>query len=157
RAGCLREVLVIAAALTIVDPRERPLEHQQAADAAHARFRHQDSDFLTLLNLWRYLVAKQKELSSSQFRKLCRTDFLNYLRVREWQDLESQLRQIVKGMGVSIPSELPEEIDPARVHAALLSGLLSHIGLRDATREGARPARGASPPRSRPGVEYLGA
>ena len=101
--GCVREVLVIAAALSIQDPRERPLEHQQAADAKHARFRDPDSDFLTLLNLWRYLQERQRELSSNQFRRLCRTDFLNYLRIREWQDLESQLRQVVKGMGVSHP------------------------------------------------------
>ncbi len=106
--GCLREVLVIAAALSIQDPRERPLEHQQAADSKHARFRDPDSDFLTLLNLWRYLQQGQRELSSNQFRRMCRTDFLNYLRIREWQDLESQLRQVVKGMDVTVPAVLPD-------------------------------------------------
>jgi ATP-dependent helicase HrpA len=148
RNGCLREVLIIAAALSIQDVRERPLEQQQAADTAHGRFRDPDSDFLTLLNLWRYLVDRQRELSSSQFRRLCRTDFLNYVRVREWQDLESQLRQIVKGMGVTIPGALPDEVDATKVHTALLSGLLSHIGLRDIEKKA---------PRGRPGVEYLGA
>ena len=157
--GCLREVLVITAALSIQDPRERPLEHQQAADEKHARFRDPESDFLTLLNLWRYLREKQRELSSNQFRKLCRTDFLNYLRVREWQDLESQLREVVAGMGVTVPAHLPEQTDPTRVHTALLSGLLSHIGLRDLEQ---RSGRGGTPTkpgerRPRPGVEYLGA
>ncbi|HEY7224035.1 MAG TPA: ATP-dependent RNA helicase HrpA [Micromonosporaceae bacterium] len=177
RNGCLREVLVIAAALSIQDPRERPLEHQQAADAQHARFRDADSDFLTLLNLWRYLVTQQKQLSSSQFRRLCRTDFLNYLRVREWQDLENQLRQIVRGMGADraprtsgeptprtstspaaprrIPSGPIEEVDRALVHQALLAGLLSHIGLRDGTK--APRTGGSGAPRGRTGVEYIGA
>ncbi len=140
--GCLREVLVIAAALSIQDPRERPLEHQQAADAQHARFRDPDSDFLTLLNLWRYLQDRQRELSSNQFRRLCRTDFLNYLRIREWQDLESQLRQVVKGMGVTVPAALPDTVEAARVHISLLSGLLSHVGLREKSEYlGARGAR----------------
>src|SRR5262245_18348259 len=134
--GCVREVLVIASALSIQDPRERPLEHQQAADEKHARFRDADSDFVTYLNLWQYLQDKQRELSSSQFRKLCRTDFLNYLRVREWQDLESQLRQIVK------PSSAPPS-DPTRIHQSLLAGLLSHLGLRDIEKPEYIGARGA--------------
>jgi ATP-dependent RNA helicase HrpA len=98
RNGCVREVLVIAAALSIQDPRERPTDKQQAADQKHARFvdKDADSDFLAYLSMWRYLRTQQKELSSNQFRKLCRTDFLNYLRVREWQDLYGQLRQMVK-------------------------------------------------------------
>jgi ATP-dependent helicase HrpA len=153
RMGCVREVLVIAAGLTIVDPRERPLDQQEAADAKHARFRHPESDFLTLLNLWRYLAAEQQKLSSSQFRRLCRNDFLNYLRVREWQDLESQLRQIVADMGIPVPDELPEEVDEARVHTALLAGLLSHIGVRDLT----KASRGTPSSRGRTPVEYSGA
>ncbi len=141
--GCVREVLVIAAALSIQDPRERPLEHQQAADAKHARFRDPDSDFLTLLNLWRYLQERQRELSSNQFRRMCRTDFLNYLRIREWQDLDSQLRQVVKGMGVTIPAELPDTVEATRVHISLLSGLLSHVGVRDLEKSEYLGARGA--------------
>src|SRR6266496_2087518 len=90
RNGCVREVMVIAAALSIQDPRERPAERQQAADDKHARFADKDSDFVAYLNLWNYLGERQKALSSNQFRKLCRTEFLNYLRVREWQDLVSQ-------------------------------------------------------------------
>ena len=96
RNGCVHEVLVIAAALSIQDPRERPTDHQQAADEKHSRFVDKESDFLAFLNLWRYLEEQQKALSSSQFRRMCRNEFLNYLRVREWQDLYGQLRQAVK-------------------------------------------------------------
>jgi ATP-dependent helicase HrpA len=145
--GCVREVLVIAAALSIQDPRERPLDRQQAADEKHARFRDPDSDFVTYLNLWQYLQERQRELSSSQFRRLCRTDFLNYLRVREWQDLESQLRQIVKP-GTAPPAsarelaERPSE-QSNRIHQSLLAGLLSHLGLRDIEKPEYLGARGA--------------
>src|SRR5690606_1839936 len=91
--GCVREVMVIAAALSIQDPRERPAEKQQQADEKHRRFADPESDFLTYVNLWNYLQDKQKELSSSAFRRLCKAEFLNYLRVREWQDIYSQIRQ----------------------------------------------------------------
>jgi ATP-dependent helicase HrpA len=126
--GCVREVLIITAALSIQDPRERPLDKQQAATEKHARFRDPDSDFVAYLNLWNYLQEQQKELSSSQFRRLCKADFLNYSRVREWQDLESQLRQVVKGLGIAV-NVIPAEA--TRVHISLLAGLLSHIGLKD--------------------------
>ncbi|HET9138844.1 ATP-dependent RNA helicase HrpA [Actinophytocola sp.] len=139
--GCVHEVLVIAAALSIQDPRERPAEHRQAAEAKHARFAEPDSDFLTYLKLWNYLGEQQKELSASRFRKLCKAEFLNYLRVREWQDLYSQLRQVARGLGVT-PSK--EAADPKNVHISLLAGLLSHIGMKDPlTRDyvGARNSR----------------
>jgi len=138
--GCVREVLVIASALSIQDPRERPLDRQQAATEKHARFRDPESDFVAYLNLWNYLQERQKALSSSQFRRLCKTDFLNYLRVREWQDLESQLRQVVKTMGIPRNGE---PADPVRVHTSLLSGLLSHIGLKDLEKPEYVGARGA--------------
>ena len=96
RRGCLREVLVIAAALSLQDPRERPVEQRAQADQQHARFTDRTSDFLTWLNLWRYLKERQRELSSSAFRRMCRAEFLNYLRVREWQELEAQLRRVAK-------------------------------------------------------------
>ncbi len=140
--GCVREVLVIAAALSIQDPRERPTDKQQAATEKHARFRDPDSDFIAFLNLWNYLQDKQRELSSSQFRKLCKAEFLNYLRVREWQDLESQLRQVARSMGITTTTTEPAE--PYRVHTSLLAGLLSHIGLKDLEKKeyvGARNAR----------------
>ncbi|HET6214560.1 MAG TPA: ATP-dependent RNA helicase HrpA [Micromonosporaceae bacterium] len=138
RTGCVPEVLVIAAALSIQDPRERPLDQQPAADAKHARFTDKDSDFAGLLNLWNHLREQQRALSSSQFRRLCRTDFLNYLRVREWQDLVSQLRQLVGGPASGTPAE------SEAVHRALLAGLLSHIGLYEPEKReyaGARNAR----------------
>jgi ATP-dependent helicase HrpA len=139
-AGCLAEVLIIAAGLSIQDPRERPVEQQAAADTAHARFADPDSDFLAYLNLWRYLREQQEAGSSSRFRRLCRAEFLNYLRVREWQDLEGQLRQIAGARR----AQLADEPDRDRIHQALLAGLLSHIGLRDNEKReyaGARDAR----------------
>ncbi len=96
RNGCLREVVTIVAALSIQDPRERPSDLQEQADQKHRRFSDPESDFASLLNLWRYVKEQQKELSSSAFRRMCRADFLNYLRVREWQDLDTQLRQVAK-------------------------------------------------------------
>ncbi|HZB34379.1 MAG TPA: ATP-dependent RNA helicase HrpA, partial [Streptosporangiaceae bacterium] len=139
--GCVREVLVIAAALSIQDPRERPADRQQAADEKHRRFADPSSDFLAYLNLWRYLRDKQQELSGSQFRRLCKTEFLHYLRVREWQDLYTQLRQVAGRLGVKVETA---PADPDKIHISLLAGLLSHIGLMDPERreyEGARGAR----------------
>ena len=101
RRGCLREVLVVTAALSIQDPRERPVDARTLADQQHARFRDETSDFLTLLNLWRYVRTQQKELSSSAFRRMCRSEHLNYLRIREWQELESQLRQVTKQLDLN--------------------------------------------------------
>src|SRR5690606_34193209 len=140
RNGCVREVLVIAAALSIQDPRERPAEHRDAADAHHARFAEPTSDFLTFLNLWRYLREQQKALSSNQFRKLCRAEYLNYLRVREWQDLESQLRSLVKPLGITLNSTPAK---PEDIHRSLLAGLLSQIGVREETGNEYQGARGA--------------
>jgi ATP-dependent helicase HrpA len=143
RYGCLREVIVIAAALSIQDPRERPLEKQQAADQSHARFADGDSDFLGYLNLWRYVKEQQHELSSNQFRRRCRAEFLNFLRIREWQDLEGQLRQVVKALGLSVAG-LADEPNRDGIHRSLLAGLLSHIGLKDLEKQdylGARAAR----------------
>ncbi len=142
--GCLPEVLVLAAALSIPDPRERPADREEAARAKHARFADGTSDFLSYLNLWRYLRGQRKSLSGSAFRRMCREEYLHYLRIREWQDLTGQLRGIAAGIGLRAGAELTEPADPARVHAALISGLLSHVGLREGdTREylGARNAR----------------
>jgi ATP-dependent helicase HrpA len=155
--GCVREVMVIAAALSIQDPRERPADKQQAADEKHRRFADKESDFLTYLNLWEHLQEKQAELSSGQFRRFCRAEFLNYLRVREWQDVYGQLRQMSKSLGVTMNS-VPA--DPQRVHVSLLAGLLSHIGVKDVDRAGGDrkggERRAADGPR-RPVQEYLGA
>jgi ATP-dependent helicase HrpA len=141
RNGCAREVLIIAAALSIQDPRERPADKQQAADTKHARFADPTSDFLAYLNLWDYLQEQQRERSSSGFRRLCRDEFLNYLRVREWQDLHSQLRQVARTLDV-VPAQARTE-DPQRIHTALLAGLLSHVGLKDTDKHEYLGARGA--------------
>ncbi|MBQ0982987.1 ATP-dependent RNA helicase HrpA [Streptomyces sp. F63] len=131
RNGCVREVMVIAAALSIQDPRERPAEKQQQADQQHARFRDETSDFLAFLNLWRYVRERQKELSSSAFRRMCRSEFLNYLRIREWQDIYAQLRQVARGMGIHTGAADEPDAPADRIHTSLLAGLLSHIGLKD--------------------------
>ncbi len=141
--GCVNEIMVITAALSIQDPRERPADKQAQATQSHARFvdKEAQSDFLTYLRLWEYLREKQQELSSNQFRKLCKNEFLHYLRVREWQDLHAQLRQVTKDLGVT-PNTAPA--DPSLVHQAVLSGLLSHIGMYDSEKReyvGARNAR----------------
>lgn len=126
--GCVHEMMIITAALSIQDPRERPADRQQAADEKHRRFTDKDSDFITYVNLWHFLKEQQHALSSGQFRRQCKNDYLNPLRIREWQDMEMQLRQIVHDMGLRINSE------PAKyreIHLALLSGLLSHLGQKD--------------------------
>ena len=161
RNGCAREVLIIASALSIQDPRERPAESREAADAVHARFAEPGSDFLPFLRLWEYLRRQQRELSSSAFRRMCRREYLHYLRVREWQDLHGQLRQVATDLGITLgagrgdqpgrrPADSgtagpedprgpggPEDREPIpaglaqQVHICMLSGLLSHIGMRD--------------------------
>ncbi|BDZ44742.1 hypothetical protein GCM10025866_06510 [Naasia aerilata] len=128
RNGVAREVLAIVAGLSIQDPRERPLEKREQADQSHARFADPTSDFLSLLNLWNHLEQRQKELSSSAFRRLCRAEFLNYLRVREWQDVYRQLERLARRIG--IPAGEPK-VDPDGIHRSLLSGLLSQIGVLD--------------------------
>ncbi len=128
RNGCVREVMVIAAALSIQDPRERPADKQTQADQQHARFRDETSDFLAFLNLWRYIREQQKERGSSSFRRMCKQEYLNFLRIREWQDIYAQLRTVAKQMGL----HLNDQDAPAdRIHVSLLSGLLSHIGMKD--------------------------
>lgn len=195
RTGCLADVLVIVAALSIQDVRERPADQQQAADARHARFVVPNSDFLAYLRLWEYLSGQRRTLSANRFRRMCREEFLHYLRIREWQDLYGQLRTITKGMGWSLHDggpgnaaagdgrddepratrrrrgrrparasgdgaraaaresgprpveEMTPDTDPwdaTSIHQALLSGMLSHIGVREAeSREflGARNAK----------------
>jgi ATP-dependent helicase HrpA len=151
--GCAREVLIVASALSIMDPRERPPEEQAAADQAHRRFAEPDSDFATFLNLWDYLGERQRELSNSAFRRMCRAEYLNYLRVREWQDLHGQLQALAGDLGVVVDSSTAER---DRLHQSLLAGLLSQVGMKP---EPDRPGQGGQ---ARPGgrralTEYLGA
>ncbi|WP_216907228.1 ATP-dependent RNA helicase HrpA [Nocardia noduli] len=169
RNGCLADVLIIVAALSIQDVRERPAEHQQAADTKHQRFVVEGSDFLAYARLWTYLNEQRTSLSSSQFRRMCRDEFLHYLRIREWQDLHGQLRTITRGLGWSTagaPGGTPSGEDgagrgnhgeqPGRrarsddmpwdstaIHQSLLAGMLSHIGVREAESREFLGARGA--------------
>ncbi|WP_207453874.1 ATP-dependent RNA helicase HrpA [Desertivibrio insolitus] len=139
--GTTREVLAIVAGLSIQDPRERPLEKRQQADEKHARFRDQTSDFLGLLNLWNHLEEQQRELSSSAFRRMCRNEYLNYLRIREWQDLYRQLVRAAKQLGLHVGEP---SVNPDGIHRSLLAGLLSQIGLKDSQKKdyvGARQTR----------------
>jgi ATP-dependent helicase HrpA len=158
--GCLHEVMVITAAMSIQDPRERPFDHRTQADQLHARFKHPDSDFLSYVNLWDFLREQRRERSSNQFRKMCRNEYLNFNRIREWQDIYEQLRRATKQLGFQ-PNTVPAE--PNAIHQALLSGLLSHIGMKDSpekgrgsrSRDSAKDGRG---PRDRRGThEFIGA
>ncbi|MCK8045237.1 ATP-dependent RNA helicase HrpA [Shewanella sp. 1CM18E] len=132
--GCLHEALVITAGLSIQDPRERPMDKKQAADQAHNRYSDKDSDFVSWLNLWDHIKQSQKELSSNQFRKQCKAEFLAYLRVREWQDLYTQLRQATHELKWKLNSP-SDELDYEGLHRSLLTGLLSHIGFKDKDNE----------------------
>ncbi|MDP1818522.1 MAG: ATP-dependent RNA helicase HrpA [Acidimicrobiales bacterium] len=143
RHGVVAEVLVLAAGMSIQDPRERPADHQQTAREHHKRFEDPTSDFLGYLNLWRYLRAQQKELGSSQFRRMCQREHLHHLRVREWQDVHVQLRQAARGIGLDV-RPLADDPDRDGIHTALLAGLLSHVGMLDVEGgeyRGAREAR----------------
>lgn len=157
RRGVAREVMVIAAALSIQDPRERPAEQRPQADQAHARFADPTSDFLSYLNLWQYVRDAQRELSGSAFRRMCRAEHLNYLRLREWQDVVTQLKELARPLGITVnpppqrkpgpgdPAEPADRPDPAstergalrldwdadRIHVSLLAGLLSQIGMQE--------------------------
>lgn len=146
RNGCASEVCVIVAALSMQDVRERPAEAQAAADAAHTRFLHPSSDFIAYLNIWRYLRKRSKELSSSAFRRMARAEFLHYLRIREWEDLVRQLRQLAKEVGINI-SRLDHnpnaKVDEAGIHRSILVGLLSNLGMWDPAKKDYAGARGS--------------
>ena len=172
RLGCASEVLVIVAALSIQDVRERPAEHQGAADASHARLADPHSDFITYLNLWRYLAVQARDLSGSAFRRMCRAEFFHYLRWREWRDVVGQLRQMARALGIAVgpvgePStgdvveaaqfggaqdaavravlaygQGPASVDADQVHRSLLVGLLSYLGSWDETKRDYEGARG---------------
>jgi len=166
--GCATEVLVVVAALSVQDVRERPTEKQQQADHLHRRFTDPTSDFLAYLNLWRYLRVQQRDLTSSAFRRLCRAEYLNYLRIREWQDVVTQLRQLAKPLGLTMHTlglpparetagRTPEEVASAvvalgrsadtpsadAIHQSLLVGLLSNLGTWDDRRREYGGARGS--------------
>ncbi|MFQ1001936.1 ATP-dependent RNA helicase HrpA [Modestobacter sp. SSW1-42] len=155
RRGVLEEVLVIAAGLTVQDVRERPAEHQQAADELHKRFADENSDFLGLLNLWRYLEERAEELSGNQFRRTVKKEFLHYLRIREWQDLHGQLRGTARRLGMTL-GELAPAPDERGVTASLLAGLLSQVGMQAEPAKGQSRDNGPSRGDKRGSREYLG-
>ncbi len=138
--ACLDEILTIVSALSIQDPRERPTGKEQAADEAHRRFADERSDFLGWLRLWDHITTQRRNLTSGGFRKLCRDEYLNWRRVREWQDLRAQLRRVTRDMGMH-PNRDPA--NPELIHESLLTGLLSHVGRKDPDGWEYRGARGA--------------
>jgi ATP-dependent helicase HrpA len=144
--GCLAETLVIAAALAVPDPRERPLEKQQAADQAHLRFRDERSDFLSLVVLWQFFAEAIAEgLSHRRLVERCRAHFVSYLRLIEWRDLRNQLAEQVRELGWRWNDAFPDKVDDARyalIHKALLAGLLSNIGTKSEAEEHYLGARG---------------
>ena len=144
--GCIEQVFIVVAALSIQDPRERPFEKQQASDEKHNRFKDKQSDFISFINLWRYVHEQQKSLTNNQFRKLCQKEFLSYIRVREWQDIFSQLKLALKDNNITMSSVVIDEENTQSqdtIHQAILSGLLSHLGQQDENREfkGARGSK----------------
>jgi len=152
RTGVLTEVRAIVAGMSIPDVRERPEERREEADRLHARFTDPTSDFLSILNLWNHLQQLQHDLGSSAFRRTCRAEHLNYVRVREWFDVHRQLSSLLKGGAATA------EPDPDAVHKAILSGLLSQIGVLDTRSLNApsdRKSKGEK--RRKPRAEYLGA
>ncbi|MGV9713413.1 ATP-dependent RNA helicase HrpA [Gordonia sp. NPDC003424] len=126
--GCLDHVLVIAAALSIPDVRERPADHREAADAAHRRFAVPGSEFLGYLQLWNHLDERRKELSGNQFRRMCEREFLHFLRIREWQELHRQLSRITSDLDWSAAASTR---DADAIHRSILSGLLGNIAIRN--------------------------
>ncbi|PZQ90747.1 MAG: ATP-dependent RNA helicase HrpA [Leifsonia xyli] len=139
RQGVVREVAAIVAGLSIQDPRERPLEKRAQADAAHARFRDPGSDFVSLLNLWNHLEDQQKAQSGNAFRRMCKAEYLNYLRVREWQDLYRQLLRAAKAVKLTVGER---STDADAIHRSILAGLLSRLGIRDPDKKDYLGSRG---------------
>ncbi|WP_199706371.1 ATP-dependent RNA helicase HrpA [Amnibacterium setariae] len=164
-----REVIVVVAGLTVQDPRERPVEQRAQADQLHARFTDPTSDLLGLLNLWNHLEEQQQELSSSAFRRRCRAEFLNFVRIREWQDLVRQLSGIARDVGLEVApapkkAERAGDAAPARpalpgdaIHKSLLAGLLSQIGVRDERTAQPQKGRDGRPVPRRGSNEFIGA
>jgi ATP-dependent RNA helicase HrpA len=122
--NCLHEILIIVSALSIQDPRERPIDKQQKADESHQQFNDEDSDFLWFLNLWNFYQKQIKQLSQNKLRKLCQTNFLSYMKMREWIDIHRQLRHVCTEMNLMLNTELASY---QNIHCAILSGMSSHV------------------------------
>ncbi|MFK8026167.1 MAG: ATP-dependent RNA helicase HrpA [Ilumatobacter sp.] len=140
RRNCVREVLVIVSALSIQDVRERPADKREQANEFHNRFKVKGSDLLGIVALWDHVRTKQRELSGNRFRRMCRDEFIHYLRVREWVDLHRQLKRVAADIGITQNSV---DAHPDHVHQALLAGLLSQVGMRDRETRSYRGARQA--------------
>lgn len=151
--GCLQEILVIISGLSIQDPRERPADKKQAADEQHRRFWDEDSDFIALVNLWRYVEEQRQDLTQNQFRKRCKKEFISYLRLREWRDLHHQLRLSVKALGLK---ENNSAANYEQIHRALLVGLLSNLGQVKNDSNTNKDTRVEKKPRRRISNEYDG-
>ncbi len=157
-SGCLAQILVIVSAMSIQDPRERPADKRAQADQSHARFNHPKSDFLAWLNLWRYYEEQRQTLSQNQLRKLCKREYLSFLRMREWREIHGQLTIACRQIGLKPAGRLPAAQDPkpraegdpagensvaetpvgdydasqyASIHKALLAGLLGQVAQQD--------------------------
>ena len=145
RNNCLREMLVIVSALGIQDPRERPQDKRQASDEKHRLYAHEESDFLTFVNLWNLYETQRQVLTQNQLRKYCNKNFLSYMRMREWRDTHRQLHIICKELKAKDHTFVEREEDASyeSVHRALLAGLLSHMGFKQENKEylGARNRR----------------
>ncbi len=128
---CVAQVLVIATALAVQDPRERPADKQQQADQQHARFKDERSDFVAWLNLWQYYEQQRQALSQNQLRKLCKKEFLSFMRMREWRDIHYQLSLACRQLAIRVPRDIPEALPYDQVHQSLLYGLLGYIGQLD--------------------------
>ncbi|HWK54907.1 MAG TPA: ATP-dependent RNA helicase HrpA, partial [Hyphomicrobiales bacterium] len=124
---CLHEALIIVSALSVQDPRERPLDKQQAADEAHRRFRHPESDFCAFLALWDFYEKQRQEVGSKQLRKFCNTNYLSYMRMREWREVHRQLLLLCQELKLTVNRE-PATYE--EIHLALLSGFLSQVATR---------------------------
>ncbi len=167
--NCLDEVTIIVAGLSIQDPRERPAEKRQLADDAHKRFADDDSDFLAYLNLWDYLTSARRERSRNQFRRMCRREYLHYVRITEWQDIHTQLRQVTRELKLG-PQRGSKGRSGARsrdhrtdrglrdaIHRSILVGLLSQVGVKETKERGGRGGRSNDDRgRGRRRPEYLG-
>ncbi len=125
--NCLHDVLIITSFLTLQDPREFPYDKKQPAQLAHARFNHKQSDFLSIINLWQYFQNGKKSLSNNQLKKQCHKEFINYIRMREWEDIYHQLKLLCKNSKMMVHLKHQDETS---IHKALLAGLLGHMGLR---------------------------
>ncbi len=156
--NCLDSVLVIAAALSIQDPREEPSDKRESARQSHARFRHPSSDLLSLLSLWDYANVQKRQRSSGSFRRMCRREFLNHNRLREWQDLYSQLKRVAAEMKLRRPvRRRVQDVDSDAVHRSVLTGLLSQIGMKDESEPAKTGRQSSSGRRPRSRSEYIGA